>query len=412
MSAERIEALRQAVELAPTNHPLRQMLAETLHAAGENGAALIEYATLMQAGALSAETLISVGNLAVDAEDTNLAGRCLDLALKQGHIDGTAALRKRIDEAMEAQGYLRVLDLPETAEPTRDPEPTISFADVGGLENVKKAIHRLIILPFMRPELYRKYGRKSGGGVLMYGAPGCGKTMLARATAGECGLPFVNIRIEDVLDPYIGISERNLHNAFEYARANAPCVVFLDEIDALGFARRKRTSSHGRSLVDQLLQELDAIGSDNRSLLVLGATNAPWDVDDALLRPGRFDRRLFVPPPDAAARQWILELKSADTPHTNLNLKRIAKSTPLFSGADLQALVDAAVDLVIDEALESGEEPPLSNSHFERALARIRPTTLEWLNRARNYVEFANDDDRYDEVANFLRSREVRKQLR
>lgn len=413
MSSERVEALRQAVALAPDNHLLRQMLAETLQSENENGAALVEYATLLQVGALSAETLIAVGNLALDEGDINLAGRCLDAALQKGHIDGTATLRKRIDVEMEKQGYLRVMEVPaEASELTLNPEPTITFADVGGLDAIKKAIHRLIILPFMRPELYRKYGRKSGGGVLMYGAPGCGKTMLARATAGECGLPFVNIRIEDILDPYIGISERNLHRAFEYARANAPCVIFLDEIDALGFARRKRSSSVGRSLVDQLLQELDAVGSDNRNLLVLGATNAPWDIDDALLRPGRFDKRLFVPPPDAEARRRILEIQSAEIPHNQLNFKRIAKETALFSGADLQALLNSAVDLVIDEALETGNEPPLTNQHFERVTGTLRPTTLEWLSRARNYVEFANDDDRYDEVAKFLKSREVRKRLR
>jgi transitional endoplasmic reticulum ATPase len=243
---------------------------------------------------------------------------------------------------------------------------------------------------------------------MLYGAPGCGKTMLARATAGECGLPFFNVRIEDVLDPMYGASERNLHEAFEFARANAPCVLFLDEMDAIAYARRKQHGSAGRPLVDQLLQELDAIGSDNRDILVLSATNAPWDVDDALKRPGRLDRLIFVPPPDTGARQRILELQLRDRPTRDLNVKQLAKATPLFSGADLTSLIERSIDEVIEEALDSGSEPPLEMRHIEPIRAATRPTTLDWLASARNYVEFANQAGRYDEVEKFLKSREAR----
>jgi len=287
-------------------------------------------------------------------------------------------------------------------------EPTVTFADVGGLADVKKAIHRTIILPFQRPELYAKYGRRAGGGVLLFGPPGCGKTMLARATASECGLPFSNVRIEEILDPFIGESERNLHDVFVQARRAAPCVLFVDELDAMGFARRKQTGSAGRPLVNQLLEELDSIGADNTGMLILAATNAPWDVDEALKRPGRFDRTVFVPPPDEKSRLQILERLTGERPHERLDLKRFVKRTPLFSGADLTALVERALDTVIDEALDTGTEPPLRNEHLERALSDLRPTTLEWLANARNYVEFANQGGRYDEVRSFLVSREAR----
>jgi len=208
------------------------------------------------------------------------------------------------------------------------------------------------------------------------------------------------------------VSERNLHDAFEAARSHAPCVLFLDELDAIGFARRKRSSSVGQTLVDQLLQELDAIGSDNRSLLVLAATNAPWDVDDALLRPGRLDRRIFVPPPDEPARREILAIYTRGVHAVSLDLGRIAGRTPLFSGADLKALVEQAIDAVIDEALETTTEPPFTTAHLERALNAVRPTTFEWLARAQNYIEFANEDRRYDGIAKFLRSGEAHKYQR
>src|SRR5207248_2713424 len=221
--------------------------------------------------------------------------------------------------------------------------------------------------------------------VLLFGPPGCGKTLLARATAGECGLPFSNVRIEEILDPYFGVSEANLHDAFVQARHFAPCVLFLDELDAIAYARRKHVSNVGRPLVDQLLQELDSIGSDNEGLLILAATNAPWDVDEAMKRPGRFDRVVFVPPPDGAAREHILALHLAERPADDIDVARMAKQTALFSGADLEALVERAVDLVIDEALDTGEERPLRTGDLERALTGMRSSTLEWIATARNY---------------------------
>jgi transitional endoplasmic reticulum ATPase len=286
--------------------------------------------------------------------------------------------------------------------------PRAVYFENSGRGSRVAAIHRTIVLPFQRPDLYETYGRRVGGGILLYGPPGVGKTLLARATAGECRLPSFNVRMEEVLDPYFGVSERNLHGAFEAARATGPCVLFLDELDAIAYTRRRQHGSAGRGLVDQLLQELDAIGSDNRDLLVLASTNAPWDVDEALKRPGRFDRLVFVPPPDEAARRRILELHVGDRPVDGVDLGKLARATPLFSGADLRAVVERAVDLVIDEALDSGESPPLRSTHLERALAAVRPSTLAWLQTARNYVEFSNQGGRYDDVSAFLRSREAR----
>jgi SpoVK/Ycf46/Vps4 family AAA+-type ATPase len=413
MTQERIEGLRQALEHAPGNHALRLMLAELFAEGRRFAEASGEYARMLEAGALSPTHLLAAGRAAVSGERWDELERVLAAARAASIVEGLGELEAARERALRKQGVLRLAprgaSVPEGAPASADvEEPTHTFTDVGGLEEVKKVIHRMIILPFQRPELYAKYGKKAGGGVLLYGPPGCGKTLLARATAGECRLPFVNIRIENILDPYLGVSERNLHDAFEEARARRPCVVFLDELDGLAYARGKHHGSAARTVVDQLLQELDAIGADNEKLMILAATNAPWDVDEALKRPGRFDRVVFVPPPDEEGRLAILELKLQGRQATGVDARKLAKDTGLFSGADLHGLVERAVDAVIDEALASGREPPLGMSHLIEARGSIRASTLDWLGRARNYVEFANDSERYADVAKFLKTREAK----
>jgi transitional endoplasmic reticulum ATPase len=408
MSAERLEGLRAAVELTPENHSLRLVLAETLGAEGHVAEALDHYAVLVDAGALPTDELVRAGTLAVGEGRLQLAARCLEAARRAGAVGGTSGLEEELTAALVDGGVARRAverddeELPPAVAEPVTAEEHVTFDQVGGLDAVKKAIHRTIVLPFQRPDLYERYGRRAGGGVLLYGPPGCGKTLLARATAGECGVPFLNVRMEDVLDPMYGVSERRLHDAFADARASVPCVLFVDELDAIAFARRKQQGSAGRALVDQLLQELDAIGSDNEGMLVLAATNAPWDVDDALKRPGRFDRVVFVSPPDVPARRRILELALAGRPQAEIDLDDLARRTALFSGADLRSLVEHAVDRVIDEALEHGADVPIRRAHLEAALRDARPTTTDWLRTARNYVEFANHGGRYDDVLAYL----------
>ncbi|WP_371402036.1 tetratricopeptide repeat protein [Kribbella sp. NBC_00662] len=415
MTGDRIDALRKAVEASPEDVMLRLLLAESLVAAGENEEALDQYVVLLDQHGLPDDQFVAVGELAAANGRLALLRNLLEAARQQGVVEGTGRLQQLVDGMIAERSGVRIKVGPE-AEPdplsTETTKETTTFDQVGGMEEIKRVIHRMVILPLSRPELYEKYGRKSGGGVMLYGPPGCGKTLLARATAGECGLPFINVRIEDVMDPYLGVSERNLHTAFERARANGPCVLFLDELDALAFARHKHGGSEARRLVDVLLQELDAIGSENDGLLVLAATNAPWDVDEAMLRPGRFDRVIFVPPPDEPARADILTVLTKDVPADGLDLKGLAAQTPMFSGADLRALIERGVDKVIDEALSTGGEPPLDMRHLTEALATVKPSTLDWLHRVRSYIEFANQSERYDDVAAYLKSRDVRRRLK
>lgn len=281
----------------------------------------------------------------------------------------------------------------------------IGFDDVGGLDEVKREIRRRIITPFLKPSLFQRFKRQSGGGILLYGPPGCGKTLLARATAGECGAKFYNVSITDVLDMYIGESERKLHEIFQQARRTAPAVVFFDEIEAIGGKRQHSREATSAKLVSQFLTELDGFAQNNHHVLVLGATNVPWAVDPAFRRPGRFDRVLFVPPPDAAARETILRLLLDGRPQAgDLDLRDLVKRTSGHSGADLRNLVDTAADEAIEESIETGRETEIAMRHLRDALARIRPTTLEWLTSARNHARYANQAGQYDDVLKFLDS--------
>ena len=291
---------------------------------------------------------------------------------------------------------LRRLLIPETEK--------VDFSDVGGLEAVKKQVRKKIILPFQKPSLFQRFKKRIGGGILLYGPPGCGKTLLARATAGECDATFYNVAISDVLDMYIGESEAKLHAIFENAREQAPSVIFFDEIEALGGKRQYTRESTSSKLVSQFLAEMDGFSQNNSGVLILGATNVPWAVDPAFRRPGRFDRLMFVPPPDREARRAILEILVRDCPvDSDLGLDFIAKHTSGFSGADLQNLVETATDEAIEASIEASAELPLVAGHLRSALKEVRATTLEWLTTARNYARYANEGGQYDDVLAFLK---------
>lgn len=283
------------------------------------------------------------------------------------------------------------------------PERTpLKFSDIGGLEEVKEQIRLTTIYPLQQPDLYRAYGKQVGGGILLYGPPGCGKTMLARATAGECGLPFLYVGIDDILSPWLGESERLLHEAFETARKNAPCVIFLDELDALG-VRRTHAFHSLRLLVNQLLAELDGMEGDNEGILILGATNSPWHLDLALLRPGRFDKVIFVPPPDLPAREAILRIHLKGKPlEPNFDFRKVAEVLRYFSGADIKGLCDRVAEEAIKVAVKTGKKLPLTTESFLRIAKTVTPSTLEWLRTAKNYATYANQSGLYDPVMQWM----------
>ena len=283
-----------------------------------------------------------------------------------------------------------------------EPElPRTTFDDIGGMAEVIERIRMNIIYPFKNPEIFQKFKKKPGGGILMYGPPGCGKTHIARATAGECGAAFMTISITDILSKWLGESEQRLHQLFELARRRSPTVIFIDEIDAIGGSRSSASPTMA-PIVNVLLTEMDGVSAKNENLMVLAATNTPWRVDDALRRPGRFDRILFVPPPDVPAREAILKIHLRDLPVEKLELGKLAQLTDRFSGADLRAAVERASEKAIYQEMQSGRAAKLTQSLLAETIKEMRPSTNEWLETARSYASYANRSGLYDDLVEFF----------
>ena len=414
--SEAAEVYRTALERHPGNVRLQLGLSESYWRSHRTSHALAIVETLIRgrqpdprAWLLHARLMAAEGDFgaakasyreAIDGDPQLADGELASLLGLDGSLESSD---EESPQPMTWEGEIpRMLEDEEDEEIAEVERPTIGFDDVGGMSAVKEDIRIKIIYPLQHPEMYAAYGKKAGGGILMYGPPGCGKTLLARATAGEVRSKFIAIGINDVLDMYIGNSEKNLHAIFEQARRNRPCVLFFDEVDALGASRSDMRRTGGRHLINQFLAELDGAAADNEGLLCLGATNAPWHLDNAFKRPGRFDRVIFVPPPDEAARAEILKLAIRGKPQEDIDFKKIAARTADFSGADLHAVVDAAVEAKLHEALRTGKPKPIGTNDLLAAAKTRKATTLEWFSTARNHALYSNQGGDYDAILQYL----------
>ncbi|MEO6567381.1 MAG: AAA family ATPase [Opitutaceae bacterium] len=439
--AEAEALFKRTLSLEGTNNAARLGLASAFFQQGKHSAALVIVEDLVKAQGVSGRALLLHARLALHAGEPRLAAQQYqkariadpllnDPALEQdlgAHLpprpapilpaspsrpppateetDANAFLHERdseADETLPERERLPAGDLPADSELELE-RPKLAFADVGGMERVKEEVRMKIILPLRQPELFKAYGKKIGGGILMYGPPGCGKTFLARATAGEVQAGFLAVGISDVLDMWIGQSEKNLHSLFEQARSHRPCVLFFDEVDALGANRTDMLKSGGRQIINQFLSELDGVASSNEGVLILAATNAPWHLDPAFRRPGRFDRILFVPPPDQPARASILRLLLKGKPVAEIDFDQIAKKTDGYSGADLKAVIDLTIEDKLRDAMRSGAVQPLTGRDLLEAVKRHKPTVRDWFETARNHALYANQSGLYDDILAYLK---------
>lgn len=429
-----IDNLREALQQSPDNIPLRILLAENLMQAKMFADAETEYRIVLEKDPGNSKakrglikSYFEQGKYAVAiVVYEELSDREKDIELMVIHAKSLMR-NEELSKAIEVYKNILALnpafkddelDSLRKTSPAQSAEqqladiensfqeverPRINFEDVGGMNKVKEEINIKIIQPLQYPDLYKAYGKKIGGGILLYGPPGCGKTHLARATAGQIKASFISIGIHDVLDMWVGGSEHKLHDLFELARRQAPCVMFFDEIDALGASRTDMRTSASKMLINQFLSELDGVQSSNDGLLVLGATNAPWHLDTAFRRPGRFDRIIFVQPPDAESRESILRIMLKEKPVKDIDYAALAKNTNEFSGADLHAVVDHAIESKLRESFKDGIPQPLSTKDLLNAARQVRPSTKEWFNAARNYALYANESGLYDDILDYLK---------
>ena len=266
-------------------------------------------------------------------------------------------------------------------------KPDMTFDDVAGMEHVKEEIREAIVYPMMDPDLAREYGKLGGGGILLYGPPGCGKTFIVKAAAGESKASFINAKLSDLLDMYVGNTEKNIHKVFELARKNAPCIVFFDEVDAIGGRRdQQEGQQYMRMAINQLLYEMDGIETNNENVLVIAATNAPWDVDPALRRSGRFSKAIFIPEPDLKSRIAILRLHARNRPVKNIPWFKLALATWGYSAADLKAVVDEAAAIPWKEAFKTGKKRPITTADFIKAIKKKKSTLPPWYAQANKQI--------------------------
>lgn len=276
-------------------------------------------------------------------------------------------------------------------------KPNVGFNDIGGLEGVKEELKRAIIYPFTHKDVYEYYNKKSGGGVLLYGPPGCGKTLMAKAVAGECDADFLNVETSTIMSKWVGESEKSIKTVFNAARKLDRAIIFFDEFDAIG-VKRSETEDYVKRIVNELLMQMDGM-EENENILVLAATNEPWAIDPALRRPGRFNKMIFIPPPDFGARCEIFNLYLKHLPiEEDVDTSHLATLTQGYSGADIKAVCEDAAEQPLQEALEGRGIRRITFQDFTKAIKARRSSIGSWIHTAVGQIKKSGEEKLFEDV--------------
>ena len=280
--------------------------------------------------------------------------------------------------------------------------PLTKFKDIGGLQDIKEEIRLKIIEPLLRPDAFRYFGKKPGGGILMYGPPGCGKSLIAEAAAGEADVAFYHIKPSDIKDKYVGESEKNISRLFESAKKDVS-IVFFDEFEALG-GERSLGSIHDKNLVSQLLTEMDGFGNKDKKILLIGATNEPWSIDLALRRHGRFGTMIFIPPPDFISRISIFQLNLRNRPvSSDIDIFRLADMSEHYSGADIVSVCETATDIALKDFINSNHNRKITMQDITTAINNKKSTIVPWFKLAIEMIKKQGDEQSYPELFNYAK---------
>ena len=325
------------------------------------------------------------GNLALAKHNFLLAGQTMMQMAKQSKGQLKEVRMTRARRLVDIAENLEKKPVKTNQEEEKDEDikrwkaaeiPNISFDDVAGLDEVKKAITIRMINPVKYPDKYKLYQKKTGGGVLLYGPPGTGKTMIAKAIAKEVGAKFYAVKGSDIVSKWVGDSEKNINSLFEEANKQDRAIIFIDEMDSLIAKRGEDT--HNDKRVNEFLQQIDGFAGKNPNLLLLGATNRPWDIDSAAMRSGRFSQKIYLPLPDAPARKFMIKKAMKCVPvESDFDIDRIVKQTEMYSGADIEELCDRAKDEPLLKAIATDSVVLISNKDFDMVLEKFPPSVTE-----------------------------------
>lgn len=251
----------------------------------------------------------------------------------------------------------------------------ITFNDIAGLEEAKKAFNEKVIMPYKHKDLFEKFGKKVGGGILLYGLPGTGKTMFAEAASNELDALFIPVKCSDIKSKWYGESEQKVKEIFNKARKAKKAIIFFDEFEAIGAKRTDNSENGNNDLVPQILAEMQGVGSSSTDsmILVIAATNKPWSIDSAFMRPGRFDEKIYIPLPDFEARKKLFEIQLSKLPHEdNLDYELLANLTEGCNGADIKEACEKLKMSAINDSIATGVEQTIGMDDIEKIKDSIK----------------------------------------